>query len=256
MNLSQYYADICKFPILTAEEEKALIKNYFEGNAGQKRIAKEKLISSNLRFVFKRAKILSNGDMEQFIDLISAGNEGLVVGLEKFDPDSDMRFLTYAGWWVFQRQMKQMSEFRLVSLPTQKQQLSVKIKRIQEETGQVPPLDELKKMLPEYSEKDLKELSYTAFLTFYLDGVLEEDMPIVQGMDTLEREMLNDQLYEAIYTEYGERVGYIVCCLHGLTYDGKKLSYAQIIADNPEMTKAYLKNLREESVTKLAEYLT
>jgi RNA polymerase primary sigma factor len=255
MNLSNYYADICKFPILTAAEELELLTTYFESDSeSAKKSAKHRLISSNMRFVFKRAKLLSKGDTEQFIELISAGNEGLVVGLEKFDHKSGMRFLTYAGWWVYQRQMKQMSEFRLVSLPTQKQQLSVKIKRLKDESSQSLSMDELKEQLPDCSEKDLRELNGTAFLTFYMDSVGEDEMPTMEGMKTLEYELLVNDLYSAIDSEYGDDADMILS-LHGLTREGKRLSYSQLQDMYPDTSKAALKAMKEDSIKRLAEIL-
>lgn len=257
MNLSNYYTDICKFPILTSEEEKVLISTYFDESASERarNRAKEALISSNLRFVFKQSKRLSGGDQDQFIELISAGNEGLVAGLDKFDPQSDMRFLTYVGWWVFQRQMKQMSEFRLVSLPTQKQQLSVKIKRFKDRLGREPSMKELKIEFPDSPLKDLKELSQTAFLTFYLGNVHEDDIPTVEGMRSLEKELIIKDLYETIEDHYGEDAE-LIKKLHGLTDNGKKMSYSQIMSEHDNVSRAYLKDLKQKSLKVLQSQLT
>ena len=63
--------------------------------------AREKLITSNLRFVVTIAKQFQNRGID-LIDLISAGNEGLIKSISKYDSSKGTVFLTYAGWWIKQ----------------------------------------------------------------------------------------------------------------------------------------------------------
>src|SRR4051812_32537424 len=134
MDLSQYYEAICKEPMLSKQEEKRLILIYKNPSTSEvdRGKTKDKVIKSNLRFVFKQAKYYSKNDPTTFEELISAGNEGLLVGLEKYRPAEGKEFLTYAGWWVKQRILKAMSQMRIVSLPIWKQQLSAKIAKVKE----------------------------------------------------------------------------------------------------------------------------
>ena len=254
MNLSQLYADICKTPLLSKEEELALLDTYFSDTATTpaKERAKDLILSSNRRFAFARAKVLSNGDIDQFEELYNAGCEGLVVGLEKFDHTQGMRFLTYAGWWVYQRQMKSMSEFRLVALPTQKQQLSVKIRKYIDDLGREPSIGELIVQFPDSTERDLKELSQTSFLTFYFDNINEHDLPITEGTPQTDREMLIDQMY-SIIEEFDGHDPDLVMRLYGLTDDGKKQSYSMIQEDYPNISRQYLKDLKDKALDVLKE---
>lgn len=254
MNLSQLYSEICKTPLLTKDQEQALLEEYFDegSSAHTKRRASNTLLASHRRFAFNRAKILSNGDMEQFEELYNAGCEGLVVGLDKFDITSGMRFLTYAGWWVYQRQMKAMSEFRLVALPTQKQQLSVRIRKLRDEMGRDPSIEEMLEEFPDASEKDLKELSQTSFLTFYFDNVNEDDLPTFMGNHTAEREMLIDQMY-SIIEELPGNDSDMVMRMYGLTDEGKKESYSTIQEVYPGTSRQYLKDLKEKALVLLTD---
>lgn len=249
MNLSHLYADICKTPLLTKEGEMGLLDTYFneEASAHAKKKAKEDLLASHRRFAFARAKILSNGDIEQFEELYNAGCEGLVVGLEKFDHTQGMRFLTYAGWWVYQRQMKAMSEFRLVALPTQKQQLSVKIRKYSDSLGRDPSAEELAIEFPDATERDLKELSQTSFLTFYFDNINEDDLPIIEGTTSTDREMLIDKMY-SIIEKFEGRDPDLIMRLYGLTDDGKKQSYSMIQEAYPGVSRQYLKDLKDRAL--------
>ena len=252
MNMSSLYTDICKTPLLTKDGEKELLDTYFSETESDKSKdrAKNMLLAGHRRFAFARAKILSNGDLEQFEELYNAGCEGLVVGLEKFDHTQGMRFLTYAGWWVYQRQMKAMSEFRLVALPTQKQQLSVKIRKYRDELGRDPTQEELEAEFPDSTARDLKELNQTSFLTFYFDNVNEDDIPIVEGTTQVDREMLIDQMYGIIEKFKGDDPDMIMR-LYGLTEEGRKESYSTIMDAYPGVSRQYLKDLKDRALAVL-----
>jgi DNA-directed RNA polymerase sigma subunit (sigma70/sigma32) len=119
MDLSRYYSDICKHPLLSREEEFDLFMDLNDPALSEKerQKIKDKILKANLRFVFKTAKKYSRNDPDIFEELICAGNEGLLVGMEKFKPSKNVRFLSYSGWWVLQRILKEMSKMRIVSLP-------------------------------------------------------------------------------------------------------------------------------------------
>jgi RNA polymerase primary sigma factor len=95
--LNSYLKDISKYPILDSSEVAILIS---KAQAGDEK-AREKLITSNLRFVVTIAKQFQNRGID-LIDLISAGNEGLIKSISKYDSSKGTVFLTYAGWWIKQ----------------------------------------------------------------------------------------------------------------------------------------------------------
>lgn len=173
MDLSKYYEEICKTPLLTKAEEVALFKVYKdpETSAALKKKTGDRIVTANLRFVFKLAKMRSRGDPNQFEELISAGNEGLLVALDKFDHLSGYRYTTYANFWIVQRQLKEQSKMRIVSLPVYKQQLASKIQKIQEATDQKLTAVQLHEALPDKSLKDIEELMKTKYLTFYFEDL-------------------------------------------------------------------------------------
>lgn len=251
MGLTKYYEDICdRYPILNREEESQYLEVYFSPTATEeeKANARDILICSNLRFVFKKAKRYSRGNVEQFEDLIAAGNEGLLAGLDKFDPTSSVRFLSYAGWWVMQRQLKEMSRWRLVALPAQKQQLATKIKKFMESKDEVPSLAELRDEFPNASIKDLRELSKTQYITFYLDNMKETDMPIVHPIDQLVDELENNSLQSAINAlPYPDSE--IVKMSYGFT-DGVEMKPVEIVRElnNPKYNQAYVKRSLSKSM--------
>ena len=94
--LSVYLAQIKKFPMLDAEEEYMLAKNWKErGNLK----SAHKLVTSHLRLVAKIA-MGYRGYGLPVSELISEGNIGLMQAVKKFDPDKGFRLATYAMWWI------------------------------------------------------------------------------------------------------------------------------------------------------------
>ena len=94
--LSIYLAQIKKFPMLDAEEEYMLAKNWRE-NGNLK--SAHKLVTSHLRLVAKIA-MGYRGYGLPVNELISEGNLGLMQAVKKFDPDKGFRLATYAMWWI------------------------------------------------------------------------------------------------------------------------------------------------------------
>jgi len=94
--LSLYLAQIKKFPMLDAEEEYMLAKNWREHGNVQ---SAHKLVTSHLRLVAKIA-MGYRGYGLPVNELISEGNLGLMQAVKKFDPEKGFRLATYAMWWI------------------------------------------------------------------------------------------------------------------------------------------------------------
>ncbi len=94
--LSLYLSQIKKFPILDAEEEYMLAKNWKErGNLK----SAHKLVTSHLRLVAKIA-MGYRGYGLPMSEIISEGNVGLMQAVKKFNPEKGFRLATYAMWWI------------------------------------------------------------------------------------------------------------------------------------------------------------
>jgi len=94
--LSIYLAQIKKFPMLAAEEEYMLAKNWrTTGNIK----AAEKLVTSHLRLVAKIAMGYKGYGLP-VNEMISEGNVGLMQAVKKFKPEKGFRLATYAMWWI------------------------------------------------------------------------------------------------------------------------------------------------------------
>ena len=93
--LKNYFKSIAKYPIYGAEEQMELARKMRNGDER----AREKLITSNLRFVVTCAKKYI-GQGVPLIDLIQSGNKGLCDSLNKYDPDKGYHFISFAVWYI------------------------------------------------------------------------------------------------------------------------------------------------------------
>ena len=94
--LASYLAQIKKFPMLDAEEEYMLAKNWKQ--TGNLKSA-EKLVTSHLRLVAKIAMGYKGYGLP-VNEMISEGNIGLMQAVKKFEPEKGFRLATYAMWWI------------------------------------------------------------------------------------------------------------------------------------------------------------
>ena len=95
--LETYLQEINEVALLNADQEKELARKIRQGDAA----ARERMIRANLRLVVSIAKNYINRGLA-FMDLIEEGNVGLLKAVERFDPDEECRFSTYATWWIKQ----------------------------------------------------------------------------------------------------------------------------------------------------------
>jgi len=95
-NLGRYLDQIKKFPMLTAEDEYSLAKDWLDKNNTK---AAHKLVTSHLRLVAKIA-MGYRGYGLPVADLIAEGNIGMMHAVKKFDPEKGFRLATYAMWWI------------------------------------------------------------------------------------------------------------------------------------------------------------
>ena len=141
--LSVYLAQIKKFPILDAEEEYMLAKNWKErGNLK----SAHKLVTSHLRLVAKIA-MGYRGYGLPVNELISEGNIGLMQAVKKFDPEKGFRLATYAMWWIKAAiQEYVLRSWSLVKMGTTSAQKKLFFN-----------LKKMKKQIAPYEEGDLKK---------------------------------------------------------------------------------------------------
>src|ERR671918_710793 len=125
--LTAYLREIAKLPRLSVDEEREL-GTRIQRDRDESAVAR--LVESNLRFVVSYAKRY-RGLGVSFLDLIHEGNLGLLEAARRFDPDRNVKFITYAVWWIRQAITHALSmQTRAFSLP---QKLSATAARLTRE---------------------------------------------------------------------------------------------------------------------------
>ena len=123
--LKSYFEQIKKTSLLTAVEEKDLSKRIQTGDD----TAQKRLVESNLRLVVKIAKSYLTSELS-LLDLIQEGNLGLIKAATKFDYKKNVRFSTYASWWIKQAIVRALSnKRRTIRLPHRKEEILRKINK-------------------------------------------------------------------------------------------------------------------------------
>jgi RNA polymerase primary sigma factor len=121
--LRAYFDQIKKTRLLTFEEELALSRRIRRGDEA----ARQQLITANLRLVVRIAKKYMTPDVS-LLDLIQEGNLGLIKAASKYDYRKQVRFSTYASWWIKQAIVRALSnKRRVIRLPHRKEE---KLRRI------------------------------------------------------------------------------------------------------------------------------
>lgn len=168
-----YLKEISKYPLLSKEEEQSLAAKAVQGD----KEAKEKLIKHNLRLVVSVAKKYIGKGLS-FQDLIQEGNLGLIVAIDKFDPEKGFKLSTYAVYWIKQFIMNGLMKNRNIRVPINIIVLISKIKKINQESWKELNRELTIKELTEklnVSEKQIKIANDWIKDTSSIDIVIGED---------------------------------------------------------------------------------
>ena len=158
-SLHRYLEDVASSTPLSAAEEVSLAQRIKKGDLD----ARAKLIEANLRFVITVAREYQNQGVP-LVDLISAGNVGLITAAERFDETRGFKFISYAVWWIRQSVLQTLAEHsRVVRLPLNRVDLLRRIARYtnsrQQETSSRPHEEEVAKELGISVEQVVETLS-------------------------------------------------------------------------------------------------
>lgn len=142
-SLGMYMKDISKESLISLEEEIELAQKIKQGD----RLAADKLICANLRFVISVAKQYQNKGLP-LVDLIQAGNEGLIEASTRWDETRGFKFISYAVWWIRQSIIHAISDqCRTIRVPMNQivhmNKISKATDKLEQELGRAPSIEEL-----------------------------------------------------------------------------------------------------------------
>jgi len=119
-DLQLYIKDIKKIPVITHERQDQIFNLLQDSNITKRQKEKllDELVTGNLRFVISVAKMYQNQGLP-LNDLINEGNIGLIKAATRFKPESGLRFISYAVWWVKQSIIASLNEYsRTIRVPS------------------------------------------------------------------------------------------------------------------------------------------
>ena len=203
-SLNAYIRDIAKFKPLSADDEKVLGRRIREGDQE----ALQQLVEANLRFVVHYAKRYRGLGMS-FMDLIHEGTLGLMEAAKRFDPERNVKFISYAVWWVRQAIFHALSEharvFRLPQkLSGQVSRLSAAREKLKGELERMPTIAELaeRTALP---PAEVEQLLLAAGDDVSLSTAVGDDGGLELG-DTLEQDSVPSAEVEMIRSSFERRI--------------------------------------------------
>lgn len=141
--MKMYLKEIEEYPMLSAKEEVELAKAIIDSSEE----AKEKFINANYRLVVSIAKRYRKESVDM-LDLIQAGNIGLIKAVEKYDYKKGFKFSTYATWWIKQSITRYIDDCEnTIRIPVHLHQRINFVKRKKQELANVlqrePSMEEL-----------------------------------------------------------------------------------------------------------------
>ena len=246
--LSLYLTQIKKFPMLDAEEEYMLAKNWKErGNLK----SAHKLVTSHLRLVAKIA-MGYRGYGLPVSELSSEGNIGLMQAVKKFDPDKGFRLATYAMWWIKAGiQEYVLRSWSLVKMGTTAAQkkLFFNLKKIKKQIAPTQEGDLKKEQVKEISERlGVKSEEVVSMNRRMMGQEKSLNDPIRSGekgewQDWMVDENMDQELYVSQKQELDEKKLLLRDAIKILNDREKKIIEARKLSNNPktldELSKKY-----------------
>lgn len=162
--LSYFLKEVRKYEVLTTEEEQKLVSEYLKGS----KEARDKLVNSNLRYIFSKAKEYAKNE-DEVLDYVNEGVIGFLEGLDNYDASLGIKLMTYAKYYIQREMNYYFTDTINMIVPANRAKIGKKISKIKRkfyaEHGYDIDSEQLKaKLLSEYGieindNSDMDEVS-------------------------------------------------------------------------------------------------
>lgn len=258
-NLKLYLKQISKFQPLSQEEEARLGRLIKKGD----RKAQRKLIEANLKFVVSYVKKFQGMGLSM-LDLINEGNLGLIEAARRFDYKKNVKFISYAVWWIRQAVYHSLTQnSRIYHIPQKLSDQITKMKKIKanlkKNLGRNPDRDEIardmKISIREVEELEVlenKELSLSD--QFYDDDVELSEKIEDSLLPSIEYRIIKDSVQEQIremIKGLGEKEAFVLKLRFGI--DNEEPMTLQQIGDKLDLTRERIRQIEKKAMKKLSQ---
>ncbi|MBR3934863.1 MAG: RNA polymerase sigma factor RpoD/SigA [Clostridia bacterium] len=261
-SLKQYLREIGRYDLLTEDEVKTLFKRIEAGD----KAAHDVVVEHNLRLVVKYAKSIKKAYRaeESIMDLVQAGNIGLMRAVDKFEVDKGYAFSTYASWWIKQSIIRHIfdneSSIRVpVHMSERFVSLSRAIRNFQEENGREPTFEEIskrvnitKKEYDVFKSLDRNVISLNTVINEESDTEILDFIPCTEAADPVYEETHQKMLCETInevLARLETRESYIIKARYGL--DGMPAKTLEEIGRDLGITRERVRQIETIAMKKL-----
>jgi RNA polymerase primary sigma factor len=256
--LNAYIREISRFKPFSLEEEKELGRRIQTGDVE----ALNRLVEANLRFVVSYAKRYRGLGLS-FLDLIHEGNLGLIEAAKRFDPERNVKFISYAVWWVRQAIFHALSEHaRAFRLPQRVSGQVSKVEAVRErlasELQRAPTAEEVARaanLTAEELEQVMRVSGEDVSLSqaigedggLELEDILEQD--VIPGVELdLIKSSFNKQI-QAMVGELDEKEREVIRMRFGL--DGEEPRTLQEIGEALGLSRERIRQIESKAKEKL-----
>ncbi len=257
-NIKHYLQEIAKFPALTDEEEKRLGERIRQGD----KEAVQDLVKSNLKFVVSYVKKYRGMGLG-LLDLIDEGNIGLIEAAKRFDPSRNVRFISYAVWWIRQAIVHALTLYsRIFNIPQklsdQISQMKKKTAELKAELGRDPTREEVAAAMG-ISETDVEDLELLSERNLSLsDRVNDNDLEVEDKISDAASPSVEYQIIKAsvqqqireILGELDEKEALVLKLRFGLDDDRPKT--LQEIGSRLKLTRERIRQIEQKAMRKLS----
>ncbi len=255
-NEQLYFRDLYRHAIITPDEEKDLVQRIKRGDSK----SMHRLILGNLRFVVSIARRYQGKGLS-LLELINEGNLGLYKAAKRYDPSREVKFISYAVWWIRQSIQKALFEqVGAVRVPPNKLAMVNRFKKAlvqnggdYEKTIALPEFTEYEMEIAEIMEK-IADVSLNAPLGAESDG---RD-PVTTLMDVLGNEGNQEpdnekaelsRVIDSVLGQMSEREEKVLRMYYGINYS-REFTLDEI-GKELKLTRERVRQIKNKSLRKL-----
>jgi RNA polymerase primary sigma factor len=262
-----YLRDISKYGVIGGTKMKEYLKAYKTGSDRERKVAKERLVGSLQRFVLSIANKFSHGD--NLMDIVAEGNVGLMKAIESYDINSEVKFTTYATYWVRKTIMRYITVEEPIVKPYNAIKIATYVPKIRKEfwnkNFRQPTTEEIQEII--YDRYRLNIMNKEELLSLQPSSIDEKYDSDEDGQEFMETNLYVSKtakcdtdcltkrsdkkiVVNEILSNMSERDAYIIKCIYGISHPQRTVND---VAEELGVTKERVRQIAFSGVSKLGK---